>query len=205
MGSKSLPILLLTIIFSLFTSCEDTKPFVLDVYPQLIFDTESNDMVLSLYGSFSSDPFSIKKMKIFHEESEIFWKTESVECIQPQKNSVHYVGFSAFIGLNQGFPKGKYEVTFYDEANRETSTQFEITETFSKKDVEKIENQKQFIALYGSDDSILTVKECDILDEEMKNKIISDYEKCVNYRFIIKDIDTNLLYLLKINNIKDEN
>ena len=46
-----------------------------------------------------------------------------------------------------------------------------------KKDVEKIENQKQFIALYGSDDSILTVKECDILDEEMKNKIRAAADK----------------------------
>jgi len=198
MGSKSFAIVLLILIFSLF-SCSDTAPEIMSLYPQVVYDVEEEELYLSTYASFISDPMRIDSMEISHVESHLLWYCDSLERILSTDKKSKYVGYSAFVPAENGFPAGKYEVTFYDGVKRTTKSTFTLKKITIKKDYEQISRKKEYIAIFDENNSILSVEKDE--NKITEDKIASTFQDAIYYRKIIQSVDDNVLYLSKKQNV----
>ena len=200
MGSKNYFIILICFILSLF-SCSNEAPRVIFVESQLYYDTETKTTGLSLFGSFPYESTKIAKIQLNHPDSQLFWKIQNVENIKIKKNT-EYFGYSAFIAPENGFELGKYEIQFFDEANRSSKIDFQLKFVDFITDKEKIKhlpNKESFVGVFNENHKIIALEEEDI----EPSLILSKHNNGVYYRHIIKDLDSDIIYFLEKNFLKD--
>ena len=194
MGSKNYTLLLLILVLSLF-SCSDKKPVLSIVYPQMIYDVESEVLAMSIYGLFPSNSIRIEKIQVSHLESQIIWKCENPERIFSQDKKNEYVGYSAFLGIDNTFPSGAYEISFIDGTNQEIHHNFSLR-TLSIEDVSKITKKEDYIGIYDENDIMVFAGKKDSKFSTEK-KIKEKYPKAKYYRNMIKSKQTNIIYILE--------
>lgn len=194
MGSKSFILFLLLAIFSIF-SCSNTEPGILGVYPQFIYDSESQEMFLSVFASFTSDISRIEKMELLHEDSKLLWKCNNLEQVHSQDNKYQYVGCSSFAPVDKIFPSGFYQVVFWDSVGKKISYNFTLKKITLPENAEKVPRKERYVAVYDvNDEMIFLGRENTAIDQinELKNK----YPDGVYRRRIIKSKESNVMYFM---------